>query len=187
MVKPLRFSHRRIGLILALTMAGSTGALSAQEFSARTFGGYGTTNGYGVGVGADAGIQFPLPFLVRRPVFVGVWGVYHAGQEFFDEDVGLDVEQDIALYGLEGAGIWLEEPIYIRGSGIIGAARVSREVVGAPRVVETNVLLSGGITFGKRFGNFFVGVEPSFPLVLGSDLVGSGFVLYFTAGYVTGS
>ncbi len=186
-MKPRHGSHRWIGVLLALGVTSSATALSAQEFSTRVFAGYGPTNGYGPGVGADAGVKFPFPFLLHQPVFLGMWGVYHAGTEFFDKDTGLDVEQNIVMYGLESASVWLEEPIYIRGSGVLGGARISREVVGGPSVSETSFLLSGGITFGKRLGHFFVGVEPSFPLVIGSDLTGRGFVLYLTAGYVPGS
>ncbi len=186
-MKPRHGLRRWIGILLALGVTSSATALSAQQFSTRVFGGYGPTNGYGPGVGASAGVQFPFPFLVRRPVFLGVWGVYHAGNEFLDKDTRLDVEQNTVLYGLEAAGVWLDEPIYIRGSGVLGAARISRKVAGGPSVNETSFLLSGGITFGKRLGHFFVGVEPSFPLVIGSDLTGRGFVLYLTAGYVSGS
>lgn len=186
-MKPRHGLHRWIGILLTLGITSSATALSAQQFSTRVFSGYGPTNGYGPGVGASAGVQFPFPFLVRRPVFLGAWGVYHAGNEFLDEDTLLDVEQSTVLYGLEAAGVWLDEPIYIRGSGVLGAARISRKAAGRPSVNETSFLLSGGVLFGKRLGDFFVGVEPSFPLVIGSDLTGRGFVLYLTAGYVSGS
>ena len=113
-VKPHLRSHWWMVVFLTLGVTSSATALSAQQFSTRVFGGYGPTNGYGAGVGADAGVQFPFPFLVHRPVFLGVWGAYHAGSEFRDEDTGLVVEQNIVMYGLEGAGVWLDEPIYIR-------------------------------------------------------------------------
>jgi len=173
-----------MALVVTLAQVASAGVLSGQQFSTRVFGGYGTTTGYGPGVGADAGIQFPFPFLVHRPVFLGVWGVYHAGEEFVDEDLGIDVKQSIAMYGLEAAGIWLEEPVYIRGSGILGVARVSQQFTSGPDVQESNFLLSGGILIGKRFGRVFIGVEPTFPLVFGSDVTGTGFALYLNIGYV---
>ena len=170
--------------VVLSSQVGSPGILASQQFSARVFGGYGTTTGYGPGVGADVGIQFPFPFLVPLPVFVGVWGVYHSGEEFFDADLGIAVKQSIAMYGLEAAGIWLEEPVYIRGSGILGVARVSQQLAGQPEVHESNFLLNGGITFGKRFGRVFIGVEPTLPLVIGSDITSTGFALYLTIGYV---
>ena len=160
------------------------GVLSGQQFTTRVFGGYGPTTGYGPGVGADAGIQFPFPFLVRRPVFLGVVGAYHSGDEFFDEDLGVEVKQSVAMFGLEAAGIWLEEPVYIRGSGILGVARVSQQVASGPEVQESNLLLSGGVAFGKRFGQVFIGIEPTLPLVIGSDITSNGFALYLTIGYV---
>ena len=171
-------------LLMTLAQVALAGVLSGQQFSTRAFGGYGTTTGYGPGVGADVGIQFPFPFLVPLPVFLGVWGVYHGGEEFFDPDLGITVKQSIAMYGLEAAGIWLEEPIYIRGSGILGMARVSQQLAGGPEVHESNFLLNGGITFGKRFGRVFIGVEPTLPLVIGSDITSTGFALYLTIGYV---
>ena len=170
--------------VVLSSQVGSPGILSGQQFSTRVFGGYGTTTGYGPGVGADAGIQFPFPFLVPLPVFLGVVGIYHAGDEFFDEDLGIDVKQSIAMLGLEAAGIWLEEPVYIRGSGILGVARVSQQLASGPEVHESNFLLSGGITIGRRFGRVFIGVEPTFPLVIGSDITSHGFALYLTIGYV---
>ncbi len=173
-----------MALVVTLAQMALAGVLSGQQFSTRVFGGYGTTTGYGPGVGADVGIQFPFPFLVPLPVFLGVWGVYHDGEEFFDEGLGIDVKQSIAMFGLEAAGIWLEEPVYIRGSGILGVARVSQQLASAPEVQESNLLLSGGITIGKRFGSMFIGVEPTFPLVIGSDITSFGFALYLTIGYV---
>ncbi len=180
----LRSGHQRMALVMTLAQVVLVGVLSGQQFSARAFGGYGTTTGYGPGVGADAGIQFPFPILVPLPVFLGVVGVYHAGEEFFDENLGIDVKQSIAMLGLEAAGIWLEEPVYIRGSGILGVARVSQQLAGGPEVQESNLLLSGGIAIGKRFGSVFIGVEPTFPLVIGSDITSLGFALYLTIGYV---
>jgi hypothetical protein len=174
--------------VLGLAVACIPAALPAQAaFATRVFGGYGTTNGYGPGFGADAGVQFPSPILVPLPVFLGVWATYHTGNEFVDEDTQQMVDQSTLQYALEGASVWLEEPIFIRGSGMLGATRISRGLPGGTSIDETNFTLSGGITFGKKFGHFFVGVEPSFPLVFGSDLTGPAFVLYLTAGYVTGS
>ena len=172
------FLGARYGNIVA-----SPTVLTAQQLSTRAFGGYGTTSGYGAGLGADVGIQFPSPILVPLPVFVGAWGVYHFGEEFFDEELGQQVKGTMGLFGLEVAGVWLQEPIYIRGNGIIGAARISREIAGQP-VEETNFLLSGGFILGRRFGSIVVGVEPHFPLVIGSDLTGTAFALYLTIGYV---
>jgi len=185
-MKTLRSGYRRVALVVMLAQMGSAGVLSGQQFSSRVFGGYGTTTGYGPGVGADVGIQFPFPFLVPLPVFLGVWGVYHSGEEFFDEELGIDVEQAISMFGLEAAGIWLEEPVYIRGSGVLGVARVSRQPAGGPKVQESNFLLSGGIMIGRRFGRVVIGLEPTFPLVIGSDVTSMGFALYLTIGYVGG-
>ncbi len=183
-MKMLRSGYRRMALVVMLAQVGSAGALSGQQFSTRVFGGYGTSTGYGPGVGADVGVQFPFPFLVPLPVFLGVWGVYHSGEEFFDEELGIDVEQAISMFGLEAAGIWLDEPVYIRGSGMLGVARVSQQPAGGPEVQESNFLLSGGIMIGRRFGRVVIAVEPTFPLVIGSDITSMGFALYLTIGYV---
>jgi hypothetical protein len=180
------FLGARYGNIVAcaaLVFVASPTVLTAQQVSTRAFGGYGTTSGYGAGLGADVGIQFPMPILVPLPVFVGAWGVYHFGEEFFDQEPGQQVKQTMGLFGLEVAGIWLQDPIYIRGNGIIGAARVSRAIAGQPNVEQTNFLLSGGFILGRRFGSVVVGVEPHFPLVIGSDLTGAAFALYVTIGY----
>ena len=181
------FLGTRYGNIVAcaaLVFVASPTVLTAQQLSTRVFGGYGTTSGYGPGLGADVGIQFPSPILVPLPVFVGAWGVYYFGEEFFDQELGQQVKGTMGQFGLEVAGVWLQEPIYIRGTGIIGAARISREIAGQPKVEETNFLLSGGVILGRRFGSIVVGVEPHFPLVIGSDLTGTAFAIFLTIGYV---
>ena len=157
-----------------------------QGFATRAFSGYGTTNGYGWGVGADVGYQFPLPILAPLPTFIGAWGAYHFGNEWMDEELGLEVEGKTAMLGAELSAVWLQKPIYIRGNGAAGIARVGRAIDGGEMLWETNFLLTGGIIFGRRFGNWAVGLEPHFPIVIGSDVTSSAFILYLSVGYVAG-
>ncbi len=180
-----RRMRRTASLTTMLLLILPSASLHAQEFATRAFGGYGTTNGYGWGIGADVGIQFPLPILVPLPTFVGAWGAYQFGNEWFDEEIGVEVDGKTALFGLEVAAEWLQKPIYIRGNGIIGAARVGRSVEQGTTAWETNFLLSGGVIFGREFGNWAVGLEPHFPLVIGSDATSTAFILYLSIGYVT--
>ena len=157
-----------------------------QGFAARAYGGYGTTNGYGWGVGADVGYQFPMPILAPLPTFLGPFGAYFFGNEWFDEELGLQGEGQTAMYGAEIGTVWLQKPIYIRGNGAIGAARVGRAVDDGPMIWETNFLLTGGIIFGRQFGNWAVGLEPHFPIIIGSDVTSNAFILYLSVGYVAG-
>ena len=184
----MRFRSRSPGSValLAGALFGFAGYLPAQEFATRGFGGYGPTDGYGWGIGGEAGVIFPLPILAPLPTFVGPWGAYHFGNQWTDEESGLEVEGKTAMFGLEASAVWLEKPIYIRGNGIIGAARVGRAVDGAPMEWETNFLLTGGIIFGRKLGNWAVGLEPHFPIVIGSDVTSTAFILYLSAGYVAG-
>jgi hypothetical protein len=76
---------------------------------------------------------------------VGVWGVYHTGTGFFDEELNAEVEQRVALYGLQAASVWIDKNgLFLRGSGQAGAAAVRHEVEGQPATNETNFMLTGG-------------------------------------------
>jgi len=168
------------GLIAAV---GASTSLHAQAtFTARGFTGYGPARGYGLGVGGDVGIQFP--FLFGLPAVAGVWGVYHMGTEFFDEDLNAQVEQRIALYGVQGASVWIDKDFFLRGSGQLGAASIRHQVDGSAATTEKKFMLTGGIMIGKRFGDFVVSAEPFFPIVFGSDLTGAAFALYLNVVYV---
>jgi len=67
---PRRSLVVRATLLCILTVGVMAGNLKAQSFTARGFAGYGTSRGYGFGVGADAGVQFP--FLFGLPAVAGV-------------------------------------------------------------------------------------------------------------------
>ena len=179
-------SHRHtirifvLGLIMAL---GASTSLAAQaKFTSRAFTGYGTSRGYGFGVGGDAGVQFP--FLFDMPLMLGVWGVYHTGTEFFDEELDANVEQRVALYGLEGASVWADGDFFLRGSGQLGAASIRHQVESQSATTETKWMITGGVMIGKRFGDFIVSAEPFFPIVFGSDHTGAAFAIYLNLVYL---
>ena len=169
-----------LGLIAAV--GASTSLHGQATFTARGFTGFGTARGYGFGIGGDAGIQFP--FLFDLPAVAGVWGVYHVGTEFFDEDLDAQVEQRIALYGVQGASVWVDKDFFLRGSGQLGAASIRHQIEDRAATTETKFMLTGGIMIGKRFGDFVVSAEPFFPIVLGSDRTGAAFALYLNVVYV---
>jgi len=172
----------RATLLCILAVGWAAGSVEAQSFTARGFAGYGTSRGYGFGVGADAGFQFP--FLFDLPAVAGAWGTYFAGTEFFDEDLQADVQQQVTLYGVEGASVWIDKAVFLRGSGQLGAARIRHEVDGEEATIETKFMLSGGIMVGKRLGNFVLSAEPVFPIVFGSDYTGAGFSVFLNVVYV---
>jgi len=181
--KPTHHSWVVHATSLAVLMVGLTaGSAGAQTFTARGFAGYGTSRGYGFGAGADAGVQFP--FLFGLPAVAGAWGTYFAGTEFFDEDLQANVKQQVTLYGAEGASVWVDDAIFLRGSGQLGAARIRHEVEGEEATVETKFMLSGGVMIGKRLGDFVLSIEPVLPLVFGSDYTGAGFSVFLNLVYV---
>ena len=177
--------HRAVGralYIATLTLCLVAASAEAQaSFTGRGFAGYGTSRGYGFGVGADAGVQFP--FLFGLPAVAGVWGTYFAGTEFFDEELQSDVKQQITLYGAEGASVWIDKAVFLRGNGQIGAARIRHEVVGQPSTTETKFMLSGGVLVGKRWGDFVLSIEPVLPIVFGSDHTKAGFAIFLNFMY----
>ena len=180
--QPRRSLVVRATLLTVLAVGLTAGSIEAQSFTTRGFAGYGTSRGYGFGVGADAGVQFP--FLFGIPAVAGVWGTYFAGTEFFDEELQSNVEQQITMYGVEGASVWIDKAVFLRGSGQLGAARIRHEIEGESATTETKFMLSGGIMVGKRWGDFVLSIEPVLPLVFGSDYTGAGFAIFLNLVYV---
>lgn len=163
-----------IAIVAALL---TTTALEAQaSFTGRVFTGYGTARGYGWGIGADAGVQFP--FLFGMPAAVGGFVDYHFGTEFIDEELGETVKQRIVFYGPQAATVWYDKAFFLRGSGQLGAASVRREVEGEEAETQTRFFLGGGIMIGKRLGDLVISIEPYFPIVINSDYTTASFALY---------
>lgn len=175
-----RLSGFGVALILGLLTA--TSSLQAQAtFAGRAFTGYSPAKGYGWGIGGDFGVQFP--FLFDTPMAIGGFVDYHVGNEFTDEDLGQTVKQQIAFYGGHASSLWVDKAVFVRGNGQAGAAVLQRQVEGQASETQTRFFLGGGIMVGKRLGDFVIGAEPWFPIVINSDYVKAAVAFYVSVVY----
>ena len=117
------------------------------------------------------------------PLAIGGFVNYHFGNEFTDEDLGQTVEQQIAFYGGHASAVWIDKAFFLRGNGQAGAAVLQREVEGEASVTQANFFLGGGIMVGKRLGDFVIGAEPWFPIVINSDYVKAAVAVYVSVVY----
>lgn len=178
--RPIRLVGLAIALIALLLTA--TSSLQAQAtFAGRAFTGYSPAQGYGWAVGGDFGVQFP--FLFDTPMAIGGFVNYNFGNEFTDEDLGQEVEQRIAFYGGHASSLWVDKGVFLRGNGQAGAAVLRRQVEGEASETQTRFFLGGGVMVGKRLGDFVIGAEPWFPIVIGSDYVKAAVAVYVSVVY----
>jgi len=179
--RPHRLTGGLVTAVAVLLLTATSGLQAQATFTGRAFTGYSPAQGYGWAIGGDFGVQFP--FLFDTPMAIGGFVNYNFGNEFTDEDSGQTVEQKIAFYGGHASSLWVDKAVFLRGNGQAGAAVLQREVEGEASVTQTRFFLGGGIMVGKRLGDFVIGAEPWFPIVISSDYVTAAVAFYVSVVY----
>ena len=167
------------GGLLVLSMGSAVG----QEVVLRATAGSGFSDGYGTGLGASAGIEFP--FLRDRTWFVGGRFMHHGGgdAELPESLGGPDTPGTVSQvhYGLEFGATWISSPVILRTSGGIGIARLTGETTDGTKTSSNELLLGPGFILAVPMADdaAFLGIELKWHRVQNYD---SSLALYGTLG-----
>jgi len=163
----------------------TTNTASAAGGSAALLLGEGFKDGYNFGVGARAGFTLPMN------VYVGGTFVYHLGKT--EPSPQGDSKSNVLYFGAEGGYELGAGPLTVRPYMGLGYASASESkppyctgsVCGAPQSKSEGVgAIWPGATAIFPLGNFFVGGDVRYVILLGSDQVdiGNAFSIFVTGG-----